>query len=62
MGRMNETEKFLLGKTIVKAEVDGHGIRLTMDNHYVFDYNASDGGYSCWEIYKENDKDISMEC
>ena len=57
MKKMNDAEKFLLGKEIVKAEVDGNGIKLTFDNDYVFDYDASDGGGSCWEIYKENDED-----
>lgn len=62
MEKTNDAEKFLMGKTIVKAEVGGYGIKLTFDNNYVFDYDASDGGYSCWEIYKENNnEDISYE-
>lgn len=55
MEKMNDAEKFLVGETIVKAEVGGYGIKLTFENNYVFDYDASDGGYSCWEIYKESE-------
>jgi len=48
-----ETEKQLIGRTIVKADVDGFGIRLVLDDGSRFEYDASDGGYSSWEI--END-------
>ena len=44
----------LIGKTIVDAEVDGYGIKLTFDDGSVFDYEATDGGYSGWEITKGN--------
>ena len=41
----------LVGKTITKAEVDGYGVRLYFDDNMIFDFDASDGGYSCWELY-----------
>ena len=44
---MNE----LIGKTIIKAEVGGYGIRLWFDDGMIFNFDAADGGYSCWELY-----------
>jgi hypothetical protein len=41
----------LIGKTIIKAEVGGYGIKLWLDDDMIFDFKASDGGYSCWELY-----------
>lgn len=46
---MNE----LIGKTITKAEVGGCGVRLWFDDGMIFDFDAADGGYSCWELYSE---------
>ncbi len=54
--RMNEAENALIARTILKAEVDGHAIRLVMDNGTTFYYEASDGGYSSWKIIKEKEK------
>ena len=53
---MNEAEKTLITRTILKAEVDGFGIKLVMDNDTTFYYDASDGGYSSWEIVKGENK------
>lgn len=53
---MNEAENALIARTILKAEVDGHAIRLVMDNGTTFYYEASDGGYSSWKIIKEKEK------
>jgi hypothetical protein len=47
---MNDVERHIEGKTIRKAEVDGFGIRLHLSDGTVFDYDASDGGHSLWEI------------
>lgn len=52
---MNEAEEALVARTILKAEVDGFGIRLVLDNGTMFDYDASDGGCSLWEITKEDE-------
>lgn len=40
----------LVGRKIVKADVDGYGIELTLDDGSVFIYNATDGGYSSYEF------------
>lgn len=53
---MNEAEEALVTRTILKAEVDGFGVRLVLDNGTTFDYDASDGGYSLWEIAKEDER------
>ena len=47
------TKEALEGRRIVKAEVDGFVVRLVLDDNSVFDYEASDGGYSCWELDHE---------
>lgn len=40
----------LIGKTILAAEVDGFGIALVFDDGSVFNYSASDGGYSTYDF------------
>ena len=40
----------LTGKTIKEAEVDGFGIRIVFTDGAVFEYSASDGGYSQYEL------------
>ncbi len=45
-----QTKEFLEGKTIVKAVVDGGNVELTFSDKTSFCYNASDGGYSTWEL------------
>lgn len=52
---MTDAEKFLVGRKIAKAEVDGFGIKLTFENGDVFEYTASDGGYSLLDMYKGGD-------
>ena len=47
-------ENMLIGKKIREIEVNGFEIRLVTEDGIVLDYNASDGGYSSWEIYDEN--------
>lgn len=53
---MNEAEEVLVGRTILKAEVDGFVVRLVLDNGTTFEYEASDGGCSSWEIVKEEER------
>lgn len=53
---MNEAEEALVARTILKAEVDGFAVRLVLDNGTTFEYDASDGGYSLWEIVKEEER------
>lgn len=47
-------EKDLIGKTIKSIEVDGYGIEMRFTDGTVFVYSASDGGYSCWDITKDD--------
>ena len=43
----------LVGKTIKRIEVDGFEIVITTEDGAVLTYYASDGGYSSWDITKE---------
>ena len=45
-------EKELIGKTITNAIVNGYEVVLIFDDNTVLDYEASDGGYSCYELRK----------
>ena len=45
----------LVGKTIAKIEVDEFDVDIIFTDGTVFKYESSDGGYSCWNIYKSND-------
>ena len=53
------SNKRLIGRTIMEADVDGFGIELTLDDGSVFLYSASDGGYSS---YGFNDEETEDEC
>ena len=46
------TEKDLIGKTIESIEINGYGIEMRFTDGTVFEYDASDGGYSNWDITK----------
>lgn len=48
-------EKDLMNKTIASIEIDGFGVNLITQDGVALSYNASDGGYSCWDIFKEGD-------
>ena len=66
----------LTGKTIKEAEVDGFGIRMVFTDGAVFEYSASDGGYSQYELTEataeamqkqidhiaESDRKVSIPC
>lgn len=52
--------KALVGKTIARIEVDGFDVDIVFTDGTVFEYESSDGGYSCWNIYK-NDDNIDSE-
>lgn len=51
-GEMGMTEKDLIGKTIESIEINGYGIEMRFTDGTVFEYDASDGGYSNWGITK----------
>ena len=43
---MNNINEKLIGKTIKEADIDGFGVYLTFNDGSMFEYDASDGGYS----------------
>jgi len=45
-------EKDLIGKTIEKIDIDGYGVEIHFTDGTELVYNASDAGYSCWDISK----------
>lgn len=42
-----------VGKKIVMMEIDGFGIFMLTDDGTRLYYDAFDGGYSCWDIIKD---------
>lgn len=50
---VRKTNAALLGKTVASADVSGHAVRLKFTDGTEFDYDASDGGYSCWDVKKD---------
>lgn len=45
----------LIGKTIAYAQVNGFGVMLVFEDGTTFDYTASDGGYSSYELIREEE-------
>ena len=45
------TEKAIIGKRIEKIEINGHFVKIVLEDGTCLDYWASDGGYSYWDIY-----------
>lgn len=56
---MEETFNDLVGKKIKDIKVDGFGIFLLLEDGTEFIYDASDGGYSTWEI-KDSTKSAEL--
>ena len=52
---MNEAD--FIGKTITELKINGHCIFLTVKDGTTLYYDASDGGYSTWEIYMKGSND-----
>lgn len=52
-----KTNIALLGKTVKSANVSGHSVDIEFTDGTVFEYSASDGGYSCWSV-KKNGRSI----
>ncbi len=42
--------KDLIGKTIEKIDIDGYSVEIRFTDGTEFVYNASDAGYSSWDI------------
>ena len=49
-GAFDNTEKELAGKEIFTAEVNGFSVVLNFVDGSRFEYEASDGGYSHWDL------------
>ena len=49
-------EKDLIGKTIKTIDVDGFSAEILFTDGTKFVYDASDGGYSYWEILKDGEE------
>lgn len=47
--------KRLIGKTIKTAKIDGYSVQLRFTDGSRFEYDASDGGYSTYDLYKKGD-------
>lgn len=47
---MNDVETKLIGKTIKTAEVNGYGIYIEFNDGSTFHYEASDRGYSSYNV------------
>jgi hypothetical protein len=43
----------LVGRTISEIKVNGYGIHIKFTDGVIFDYDASDGGYSQWDTAKD---------
>ena len=42
------TNRWLIGKTIKRADISGYAMVLEFEDGSRLDYDASDGGYSSW--------------
>lgn len=51
-----DIEKELIGKTITSAIINGFEVVLVFDDDTIFDYDASDGGYSSYELRKKGEE------
>lgn len=51
-----EISKALIGKTITNAIVDGYEVVLCFDDDTIFNYDASDGGYSSYGLRKKGEE------
>ena len=50
MDEQNEFKKLFIDKKIKDIYVDGYGIELVLEDNIKLEYNATDGGYSSWEV------------
>ena len=54
----DEEKKLFVGKKIKDIFVSGYYVELLMEDDTKLEYNASDGGYSLWEITISNCKEF----
>ena len=50
MNYFEKTEEMLKGEIIKEISVDGYEITITTEDNLRFEYYASDGGYSSWDL------------
>lgn len=55
------TNLWLVGKTIRKADISGHGMVLEFEDGTNLNYEASDGGYSCWGLHTADGNHVHFE-
>ena len=55
-----DIEKELIDKTITNAIVNGYEVVLIFDDDTILNYEASDGGYSCYEIRKKGEANDTL--
>lgn len=48
-------EKELIGKTIAYARINGFEVMLVFEDGTTLDYEASDGGYSSYELIEKEE-------
>ena len=53
--------KDLVGKKIIKIEADGFYVEIITEDGILFEYYATDGGYSRYEITKLEKNDERLE-
>ena len=49
-------EKDMIGKRIKTIKITGDSVWIVLEDGTCLDYTASDDGYSCWAIFKVNEK------
>lgn len=47
---MNKAQEILIGKTIKNARITGFDVEIEFTDGSTFEYDASDGGYSTWDL------------
>lgn len=45
-----KTNAALVGKTVKSADINGYGVRIEFADGTVFEYDATDDGYSFWSV------------
>lgn len=52
--------EYLEGKTILKATVTGYNVILNFSDGDTFNYDATDGGWSSWELTDADGNDVNF--
>lgn len=54
----NDADVKLGGKKIVREKVDGFGVELWLEGGWRFKFEASDGGYSYYSMWRELEVEV----